>query len=92
MLDLYGERMYVIEFVLSEYIADTQDDFYKAYVTDALQVLTKNTGRAVGEGLSLTKRWYDVVTGAAKVDKRTGSEIAADIVKRAGLSFGGSQE
>lgn len=85
MLDLYGESMYVIEYVVSEYVADTQEEFYRAYITDALQILTKNTGRAVSEGLSINKRWYDILT--TKPDNRTADEIAADIIKGAGLSF-----
>lgn len=53
------------------------------YVTDALKLLGENTARYAG-GSHMTQRWADVIT-PKKQDARTGAEIAADVIKKAGL-------
>lgn len=58
---------------------------FRAYAADALMLLTENTaGR--GAGRYLTRRWTDVIRPA---DDRSGDEIAAEVIARAGLRFGG---
>ena len=52
---------------------------YRIYVTDALRIVAENTGN-----ISLKLRYYDIIH-PKKVDNRTGDEIVADIIKRAGL-------
>lgn len=53
---------------------------YRFYVADSLQNIPQNQ--------YTTKRLYDIIYG--KEDEIIdGDEIAADIIKRAGLSFGG---
>lgn len=51
---------------------------YRVYVTDSLQ----NIGKGVG--CYITTRYADSIHIAQK-DNRTGDEIAADVIKRAGL-------
>lgn len=53
------------------------------YVTDALKLLGENTARYAG-GSHMMQRWADVIT-PKKQDTRTGAEIAADVIKKAGL-------
>lgn len=53
------------------------------YVTDALKLLGENTARYAG-GSHMMQRWVDVIT-LKKQDTRTGAEIAADVIKKAGL-------
>ena len=53
------------------------------YVTDALKLLGENTARYAG-GSHMMQRWVDVIT-LKKQDTRTGVEIAADVIKKAGL-------
>lgn len=82
MLELYG-RKYVIEHILSAYIAELEERRYRAYITDALLILTKNTAKYAG-GDYLQERW------AAKFipqDTRSGDEIALDVIRRAGLKL-----
>lgn len=54
----------------------------RVYVTDSLQ--------AAGQGKYLTQRWCELLT--QKVDNRSGDEIAADIILRAGLKPKGGEE
>lgn len=56
---------------------------YRVYVTDALKLLSENTARYAG-GSHMMQRWEDVVT-PKKRSTRTGAEIAADVIKKAGL-------
>ena len=64
------------------------DDIYKAYITDALQAITGNTAMYAG-GQAIQERYYDIIN--KKQDKRSGDEIAADIIKRAGLTIKGGE-
>lgn len=73
--------MYLIEHAVSEHRRMMDDRRYKTYVTDALMVISENTARMNG-GRRLTKRWADKYIPK---DTRTGDEIAADIIKHAGL-------
>lgn len=54
-----------------------RDKAYKAYMSDSAYYMMR--------GESLATRYTDAIT--RKVDTRSGDEIAADIIARAGLSF-----
>ena len=56
-----------------------KDTAYRVYVTDCLKLIAENTGN-----ISLKLRYYDIIQ-PKKADNRTGDEIVADIIKRAGL-------
>ena len=84
MLDLYG-KAYVIEHCIDAYAQMMEDRRYRAYVTDALMIMTENTAKFAG-GKHLTQRWADQFK---PVDNRTAEEIAADVIRNAGLIQGG---
>ncbi|MBR1558771.1 MAG: hypothetical protein IJ646_00880, partial [Clostridia bacterium] len=52
--------------------AEADERRYRAYVTDALMILTENTARYWG-GRRLAGRWTD---GSRRGDARSGDEIA----------------
>lgn len=54
---------------------------YRIYVTDALMIIGENTAKFAG-GNHLTRRYIESISPE---DARTGEEIAADVIKRAGL-------
>ena len=56
---------------------------YKIYTTDALRLISENTAKFGGGGY-ITKRWIDVMQPKQQ-DARTGEEIVADVIKKAGL-------
>ena len=56
---------------------------YHIYVTDALRVVAENTAR-FASGNYIKARYADMIE-PKKQDNRTGDEIVADIIKRAGL-------
>lgn len=61
---------------------------FRTYVTDALMILTENTAKFAG-GKTLQVSYYDLISKRyKKVDNRTGNEIAADVIARAGLTLG----
>lgn len=97
MLDLLGAD-YLIAHIVHAANEERDRDQYRAYVTDALMTIADNThnhviytksGADVAEiGGKLTKSWAEIYRHAkAKPaeDKRTGDEIAADVIRRAGL-------
>lgn len=57
-------------------------------MADALMIMTENTAKFAG-GKSLQVSYYDLISKRfKKVDNRTGNEIAADVIARAGLTLG----
>ena len=67
---------------------EQEEKTYKVYITDVLQLIGQNVASAVSKGSYITVRWYDLVTKKPE-DEKDADEIAADIITRAGLSFGG---
>ena len=53
------------------------------YVTDSLRIMGENTAKYAGGSYS-QERWVDIVSPKKK-DTRTGEEIVADVIKKAGL-------
>ena len=64
---------------MSKATQQAKDTAYRVYVTDCLKLIAENTGN-----ISLKLRYYDIIQ-PKKADTRTGDEIVADIIKRAGL-------
>lgn len=58
-------------------------EIYQIYLTDCLQAIAGNTQKYAG-GTALKKRYADIIAPKKK-DNRTGAQIAADVIKRAGL-------
>lgn len=63
-----------------------RDTAYRIYVTDALKVIGENT-MSFGGGSCMTERYIDLIKNNKVKDDRTGEEIAADFIKRAGLTL-----
>ena len=60
-----------------------RDLAYRIYVADCLRMATENTAK-MSQGSYTAARFYDIIN-PKPVDNRTGEEIAADIIKRAGI-------
>ena len=60
-----------------------RDLAYRIYVTDCLRMAAENTAK-MSRGSYTTVRFYDFIN-PKPVDNRSGNEIAADIIKRAGI-------
>lgn len=63
---------------------DSEDDFYRKYITECARILTENTAK-LSVGDYIKAKYSDVVTPKPKTPERSGDEIFADIVARAGL-------
>lgn len=65
-----------------------RDMVYRTYVTDCLALISKNAAYSAGpyggDGRYMSKRFSEIFN-PPPVDNRTGDEIAADIMKKAGL-------
>lgn len=68
---------------MARFEQDAKEKSYRVYVTDCLQALSKNTAK-YASGAYITDRWIDRIE-PKKQDTRTGAEIAADVIKKAGL-------
>ena len=60
-----------------------RDLAYRIYVTDCLRIISENTAKMCG-GSYMKAKLADIIN-PDPVDNRTGEEIAADIIKRAGI-------
>ena len=60
-----------------------RDLAYRIYITDCLRIISENTAK-IGGGSYITAKFPDIIN-PKPVDNRTGEEIAADIIKRAGI-------
>lgn len=77
----------IIRLIASEYRREQEAIAYRIYVTDTLRVMVENTARFAG-GSYVKARFYDMVYGAKKqVNEKSGDEIVAEIVSRAGLEL-----
>lgn len=84
LLSLRGMGVRAIMAALPTILKDQMDtEAYRVYVSDCLQAIAENTAKYAG-GSVIKKRYYDVIN-PKPVDNRTGEEIAADVIKRAGL-------
>lgn len=79
----------MIEHCVSAFEEEQEQNQYRAYITDALMLLTENTARSVENGKYLTSRW---VKNLIKEDTRSGDEIVIDIIKNAGITFKGGEQ
>jgi len=60
---------------------------FKIFVTDSLKVLTENTAKFAG-GTMVGARFYDIINKQqTETETKSGDEIVADIVGRAGLEL-----
>lgn len=78
-------RYYVIEHCLSEWRKKTEKQTYQIYVADTLQTISENTS-ILARGKYVAKQYSEIIHPKPK-DTRTGAEIAADVIKNAGLTL-----
>lgn len=92
MLDVL-DRDAVIDCIADEYARQERDaqrqkeeSAFMVYVTDMLREVAENTGRFIGKTYARLPRLVDAVEKKPE-DNRTAEEIAADVIKRAGLTL-----
>lgn len=61
----------------------TKEYVYQMYVTDTLKLIAENTSNIV-RGSSPVDRYVDMIK-RRPADNRTGEQVAADVIKKAGL-------
>lgn len=62
---------------------EEEEKVYRIYLTDALKQAVENVSKFAGGGV-MSKRWFDLFK---PVDNRTGEQVAADVVRNAGLTL-----
>ncbi len=73
----------MVDYCVSRYKHKQEEKQYRAYITDALMYLNNSVAHKFG-GTMITRRYVDL---NKPEDKRTGDDIAVDVMKRAGLTF-----
>lgn len=87
-MDLLGAD-YLLEGVIRAAKAERERYLYRMYVTDALSAMVENTAKLENRK-TMSKRYVELAEPLAnprKRDNRTGDEIAADVIRRAGLKL-----
>ena len=72
-----------MRYAMARYQSQQRELAYRIYVTDCLRMVTENTAK-MSQGAHTAARFYDIINPKPGAD-RTGEEIAADIIKRAGI-------
>ena len=72
-----------MRYAMARYQSQQRDLAYRIYVTDCLRIISENTAKMCG-GSYITAKLADIIN-PNPVDNRTGEEIAADIIRRAGI-------
>lgn len=72
-----------MRYAMARFNQHQRDLAYRIYVTDCLRIISENTAK-MGGGSYITAKFADIIN-PKPVDNRTGEEIAADIIKRAGI-------
>ena len=72
-----------MRYAIARYQSQQRDLAYRIYVTNCLRMVTENAAK-MSRGAYTAARFYDIIN-PKPVEKRTGEEIAADIIRRAGI-------
>ena len=72
-----------MRYAIARYQSQQRDLAYRIYVADCLRIISENTAK-IGGGSYITAKFFDIIN-PKPVDNRSGEEIAADIIKRAGI-------
>lgn len=72
-----------MRYAMARYQSQQRDLAYRIYVADCLRIATENTAKMCG-GSYIAAKFTDIIN-PKPVDNRNGEEIAADIIKRAGI-------
>lgn len=72
-----------MRYAMARYQSQQRDLAYRIYVSDCLRIISENTAK-LGGGSYITAKLSDIIN-PKPADNRTGEEIAADIIKRAGI-------
>ena len=72
-----------MRYAIARYQSQQRDLAYRIYVCDCLRIISENTAK-MGGGSYITAKFADIIN-PKPVDDRTGEEIAADIIKKAGI-------
>lgn len=71
------------DFCISLFQKEQEDKAVKIYYAECLRIITENTAK-IGGGSYITVKLSDILN-PKQVENRIGEEIAADIIKRAGI-------
>ena len=71
------------DFCISLFQKEQEDKAVKIYYAECLRIISENTAK-MGGGSYITVKLADIIN-QKPVDSRTGEEIAADIIKQAGI-------
>ena len=72
-----------MRYAIARYQSQQHDLAYRIYVAECLRMISENAASG-GGGSYMAVKFEDVIN-PKHVDNRTGEEIAADIIKRAGI-------
>ena len=67
-----------MRYAIARYKSHQRDEAYRIYVTDLLRIIGKASGG------NIDKRYWDIINPTPQ-DSRTGDEIVADVLEKAGI-------
>jgi hypothetical protein len=81
---------YVVDHCILAFNRKCRRDALEYYITDGIKCISESVANQLG-GSYMQTRFADIIKGEVEQDERTGDEIAADIILRAGLKVRSSE-
>lgn len=77
----------MVEHCMAVFKKEIEELKFRSYIADGIKAIAANTARAVPEGTIMRSRYIDMVDfiSARREPEKTGDEIVAEIIQRAGL-------
>ena len=72
-----------MRYAMARYQSQQRDLAYRIYVSECLRMIGENTAKVSG-GSYMTAKFEEIIS-QKPADNKTGEEIAADIIKMAGI-------
>lgn len=72
-----------MRYAITRYQSQKRDLAYRIYVSECLRIISKNTAK-MGGGEFVDLKFAEIIN-PKPIDERSGEEIVADIIERAGI-------
>ena len=75
-------KPYILDHCVNHLKKSSEETALKVYITDALKAVAENTGRFVKGGMTMRRRFADVINNVPEESKEDSQKRADDIIAR----------
>lgn len=81
LLEMLG-KPYILDHCVNHLKKTSEETALKVYITDALKAVAENTGKFVKGGMTMRRRFVDVINNVPEESKEDSQKRADDIIAR----------